>query len=376
MLAPMAGAADSSTGGSTIAEPLSPTGAMFGNPAGLAGFTDRSFGQGIGFAYGVGEVTATEPAGYQARNEVLVVFPEFDLVVPHGRWTFGVSSIGTSGNRFDYGPRPALGVDDGFFSESAVFGLPLAAAYRVSDELWLGVELIPLFGQNHLRFSREVAEFPGTATPFRFTVYGFGLQAMAGLTWKPTERWSFGFSFRPPGRIWAQGDMKLGSGKQDVDLELEAPAEFSLGVSRRLGQRWKLSYALRFIDASVLSSSYFRFEDTPSANMPFLSDARDEWRNALGFEYAWTESLTVLGGFAAAGSIVGNKGVSPAAYDSEDFRLSTGLTWRGVRWKVTSGFAYIFGGVRNIPEADALVLPGKYDSKPAYILGFSVARKF
>ena len=151
LLAGAAGAADSATAGSTIAEPLSPLGAQFANPAGLAGFEDRMIGGGLGLAYGSGEVTADEPAGYHADNEVLVPFLDGFLTVPYGRWTFGISSMGTSGARFDYGARPAVGVGDGFFSESSMFGVPIAAAYRVSDKLWLGAEIGPIYGSVHLR---------------------------------------------------------------------------------------------------------------------------------------------------------------------------------------------------------------------------------
>ncbi|MFN2377825.1 MAG: OmpP1/FadL family transporter [Candidatus Binatia bacterium] len=376
LLAGSAGSADSAAAGATVAEPLTPLGAQFSNPAGLAGFTERKMGTSLGLAYGRGVVTADVPAGYHAENEVLVPFFNTTLVVPWGRWTFGISSMGTSGARFDYGARPELGVNDGFFSESGILGIAIGGAYRVSDSLWLGAEIVPLYGSTHLRFSREVAEAPGASTPFRFTVDGFGVQAMFGVTWKPDENWSLGLGARPPGRIWTSGDTKFGAGKQDVDLELEAPAEVGLGITRGLFTAWKLSYGVRFLDSSVLSKSYIRYEQTPSANTPFVSDARDEWRHALGLEYAWSESLALLGGVSKANGIVGSKGTMPSSYDSRDWRLSTGVIWKGETWEVDGMFGYLFAGSRRVSAEDAMVFPGKYDSKPAYILSATVLRKF
>lgn len=364
-------------GGATVAEPLSPLGAQFSNPAGLAAFGDRTrMGLGLGAAYGKGVVTASWPAGYQATNEVLIPFLETFLTIPWGRWTFSLSSMGTSGARFDYGPRPAVGVNDGFFSESSILAAPVGAAYRLSEHWWLGAQVSPLYGSTHLRYSMEVPEFPGSPTPFRYTVEGFGVQTMFGITWKPDDDWAFGLSVKPPGRIWADGDMKLGAGKQDVSLEMEAPTEVTLGITRALFERWRMSYSLRFIDTSVLSSSWIRFEDTPSANMPYLPDARDEWRHSVGVEYRWSDRVRLLGSFVAANSIVGEQGVSPSSYDCKDLRLNAGTRWDGENWTVDGTFGYIFGGVRHIDASEALVFPGNYDSKPAYLLLLTVTKKY
>ncbi len=376
LLAPAAGSADSASAGATIAEPLSAVGAQFSNPAGLAGFEERAMGTGIGLAYGEGEITADDPAGYHADNEVLVPFLNGFLTVPHGRWTFGVSTMGTSGARFDYGARPSVGVNDGFFSESAMLGLPIGAAYRATEKLWLGAQIIPLYGSTHLRFSKPVSELDGATMPFRFTVSGFGVQGMLGATWKPDENWAVGGSIKPPGRVWTNGDTRFGSTKQDVDLEIEAPLEVALGVTRALATNWKASYGFRFADTSVLAKSYLRFEETPSANTAFLHGARDEWRHAFGLAYRARESLTLYGGFSKANGIVSSKGVSPSSYDSRDWRLSTGARWRGDSWTIDGAFGYVFAGSRRVSSGDALVFPGRYEAKPAYLLSIMVTKDF
>lgn len=358
-----------------MAEPLSPLGAHFSNPAGLARFTERTMGSGIGAAYGRGVVSTD--FGYHAENEVLVPFLDMYLVVPwNDRWTFGIGSMGTSGARFDYGARPEVGVNSGFFSENGTMGLPIGVAYRVSDSLWLGAEIVPLYGSAHLRYTRPVAELGGADQAFRFTVDGFGIQSMFGVTWKPDDAWSLGLGVRPPGKLWADGDTKLANGKQDVDLELDVPTEVTLGILRRFGAKWTVSYGGRFIDTSVLAKNYFHFEQTPSANMAYVQGARDEWRHMLGAQYAWSDAWTLLGGVTKANGIVSDRGINPSVYDSRDWRLHTGLRWQGEKWGIDGAFAYIFGDARHVSAEDAMVFPGKFDSKPAYILSFLVSRRF
>jgi long-subunit fatty acid transport protein len=374
LLAATAGAPDAATAGSNVAEPLSPLGAQFSNPAGLAGFHDTAMGTGLGLAYGRGVVRSD--FGYRAENEVLVPFLDSFLVIPWQRWTFGLSLMGTSGSRYDYGARPSVGIDDGFFSETGMFGLPIGAAFRASDTLWLGAQIVPLYGSSHLRFSREVAEAPGEQTAFRFTTSGFGVQGMLGMTWKPYDGWSVGISVKPPGRVWTDGDTRYGSGKQRVELEVEVPAAVSAGLTRSFNARWSASYSLRFTDSSVLAKSYLRYERTPSANSPYVHGARDEWRHAVGAQYAVSDSVKLLGGFSKANGIVGSKGTNPASYDSKDWRLNSGLRWAGEAWSMDAAFSYFLGGTKRVSADDALVFPGKFESKPAYILSVLITKRF
>lgn len=378
LLVPTAGAADIAISGANIAEPRSPSAAQFANPAGLAAFTERAVLGGPGLVFARGEVMADNPPGYHKTNDMVVILPDLGVVYPIGRWTLGWSIHGSSGSRYDYGAEPSVGVNDGFFSENAILAGPLGAAYRVSDKLWLGAEIIPLYSMTHLKYTRPwVSELDTGPVPFRFKVSGPGVQALFGATWKPDDRWSFGFSFRPPGRIWTDGDMPLPSGgKQDVTLEIEAPSVVALGINRKLGERLTLSYGFRWTDASEFSDSHFRFEQTPSADGPYIYDAHDEWRHALGAEYALTDRWTLRGGTSRGSAIVGNKGVNPMSYDVEDFTFSSGAGYRRGRWTIDGALVFMVGAERDVPAADALVFPGTYKAEPALMMALTITRRF
>jgi|GEM_PF-970075 len=378
LLAPAAGAADIAVSGSNIAEPLSASGAQFVNPAGLAAFTEPAVFGGPGIGLARGEVKADFPEGYDKSNDMVIFIPDFGVVYPVGRWTIGWSAHGSSGSRYDYGAEPSLGIIDGFFSENSIFAMPLGAAYRVSDRLWVGAEIIPLYSMTEVGYTSPwVPELETGPVPFHFKVSGPGLQASFGVTWKPDDRWAFGLSYRPPGRIWTDGGMRLAAGtKQDVQLDIEAPSVVAFGISRKLGEHLTLSYGFRWTDSSAFGHSYFRFEETPSADASYIQDAGDEWRHAVGAEFALTQRWVLRGGAGHGTSIVGNKGVNPASYDVEDVSLTCGAGYTLERWRIDGAFMYLFGAERNVPADDALVFPGSFKADPAVMFALTVTRRF
>ncbi len=52
LLAPAVGAADSATVGTRVADPQTPSAALFENPAGLIGFDTFTHGGGLGLGFG------------------------------------------------------------------------------------------------------------------------------------------------------------------------------------------------------------------------------------------------------------------------------------------------------------------------------------
>jgi len=106
----------------------------------------------------------------------------------------------------------------------AVQEMPFAVAYRLNDTLYVGGEVIALFGHMRNRYTLG-------GSLFKYTLRGPGVQGMFGLTWKPYERWSLGLGVRTPGRIWMDGSTAVPAMvRRDVDLALEMPTQVSLGA--------------------------------------------------------------------------------------------------------------------------------------------------
>jgi long-subunit fatty acid transport protein len=355
-LLPMAvGAADMGMGGATIAEPLSPSGALFANPAGLCSFDETTMTTSIGVGWGSEKIN--NDAGYSEKNDLVVAIPDFGIAFAgHGRWRYGFGTYGNVGANYDFDADPAAGVDNDFHAETTILAMPFALAYRVSDQLYLGVELIGLFG--HLR-----NRYTAGGQLFRYTLRGPGVQGMFGVTWKPADRWSVGLSLRTPGRIWMDGSAAVpATVRRDVDLAVEMPTQISLGITHKFLKMVSVSASTRWTDSSRFKHSDIEFDGLSAANVPFIPAARDEWRFGLAFEIKPTPDWTFRLGANHSNRIVGTSGVSPLVFDNEDTRLSAGVGVRIGEWNIDSMFGYAFHRGRDVSADDALVIPGHFDS--------------
>jgi long-chain fatty acid transport protein len=378
LLAATVGAADTGMAGADLASPRSPAGAQFANPAGLARF-ETTINGGLGAAWGSGKVEATFPAGYDENNSVIAMIPEFAYVKRgHGPWSYAVGMHGTVGTRYDYPKKASVGVNSDLFAEVTIMTAPFSVAYRASDRLWLGAQLMPMFGYFRSHFAIPPYTPEGVDPLFkpRFKLTGPGITAMGGVTWHVSDHVSLALSARPPGKIWMDGSSLTPSGdRQDTDLNLKIPAEISTGVTLKPLDDWTFAYSVRWIDSSSLGESKVRFEDTSAFDFPFVPDATDEWRHALGAEWRWNKDLALRTGVSHADHIVGNRGVSPLSYDGEDTRLYAGAGWDRGKWTFDFSAVYKFPDSRHIEADYAAMFPGRYQSGAAVLILFGLSRE-
>lgn len=378
LLVATVGAGDTGMAGADLASPRSPSGAQFANPAGLARFETTIEG-GIGLAWGTGKVEATFPPGYDKDNSVVAMIPDFAYVKRgQGNWSYAVGMHGTVGTRYDYPKMPSVGVNSDLFAEVTILAAPLSLAYRASDRLWLGAQLVPLFGYFRSHFAIPPYTPEGVDPLFkpRFKLTGPGVTAMAGVSWHATDHLSFALSGRPPGKIWMDGSSITPAGdRQDTDLNLKMPAEISAGVTIEPLDDWTFAYTARWIDSSSLGDSNVRFGQTSAFDFPFIPDATDEWRHALGAEWRCDPNLALRTGISHADHIVGNRGVTPLSYDGEDTRLYVGAGWKIGRWTLDFSGVYKFPDSRHIAPEYAAMFPGRYQSGAAVLVLFGLSRE-
>ncbi len=355
LLVSTVGPGANATNGAAVAEPIAPPDALLANPAGLARFTQSTIATSFGIGYGQEQIRAEGNPAYTPERSAITLIPDFGAAIRTGdRTVFGFGVSGSVGSNYNFNPEPDAGVPADFYSETSVINLPLGLAYEVSEHLWLGAEVAPLIG--YFR-----AHYPTPVIPVRFTMRGPGIQGAVGATWRPNDGWAVGLGMRSPGMIWMRGSMaSLGPERQDVDLDLKIPAQIVLGVTRHVTQRLSVSVSGRWTDSSSLGRSTVKFSSTPQVNTPFVPDALDEWRGAIGVQFRVRENLEWRAGFGHATRIVGNRGLSPLLFDSQDERLGTGFAWTRGTWTIEGMVGYWFLRSRYVSGANALIIPGRY----------------
>ena len=357
LLAVGASAADVALAGSTVAEPKTPAGAMFSNPAGLVLFERITADTSAGISAATTEIDASAPPAYEEDNSFLILSPSIGLAVPRaGGWHYGFAAYGSVGTKFDFDADPTAGVNHDFLSEAAIFTFAPGVAYRFSDRLSVGAAFTPLLGTLKM-------DFTAGGVPFDFRATGPGIQGMFGLRWVPDDGLSVGVSARTPGRVWMDGSSPLGGVRQDVDLELEMPAQIFAGVTKHLGEKTAVSAAFRWSDASSLGNSLIEFELTPDASVPFIPAANDEYLVGVGVEYAWSDFLAFRLGGGHANAITGGRGVSPLVFDTDDYRVAAGFGLKFDHWSLDFMAGHAFEESRSIAADEAAVFPGRYTIK-------------
>jgi long-subunit fatty acid transport protein len=356
------GPADMAVNGAAIAKPLSPSGALFANPAGLAGFSETTVSSSIGIGFGHERIHNS--AGYDEDNDVVAMIPDAAVsFAGNDGWHYGVGLFGSVGLSYDFPADPAAGVDSRFYSECSIGGLPIAVAKRVNDRLWLGAELTPMLG--YMRNIYHGAD----GQPFHYKLIGPGIQGMVGATWRPHERWSLGLGVRTPGRVWMDGsDENPSGGRQNVDLEVKLPTEIGGGVEVQATPTIRVLTSLRWTDSSTFGDSRIDFGAQPSVRPAFVPDASDEWRIAAGLRYAWAEAIELRAGIGYSNRIVGTSGVNPLVFDNNHVSFSVGAGYtRGV-WTLDFMVGVVPLEHRHVGDSEALALPGEYESGGAGVL--------
>lgn len=358
LLVPAIGTPDSAMQGATVASPRTPTAAAYSNPAGLTNLENGAVSAAFGVPVGHSNLHASTPPGYDTTSDFVAYAPEGGVVLETEsglRW--GMALYGSLGSTFDSDADPSVGVPQDFLSSSAVSNLALMVAYPLTDRLSIGAAIALMYGEVHLRYFQT--------KQFAYTVRGPGLQANVGLRYQATDAIALGLGFRTPGMIWADGDDRVSPGdKQDVELNLDMPAQIFVGVNADVTDRLHVGLVGRWTDASTFSDSNFRFSQTSEADIPYIRSASDEWRIAAGASYAFLETLRGTFGAGYADEIVPDTWVSPLLIDSAEWKISAGTEWqlpgRLSDWILDFAFGFSPTETRNISDSEAAIFPGRY----------------
>lgn len=303
------------------------------------------------------------------------------------RLVVGVGSFFQGGAGFQYKhlkvPAAFGGGRDEFSSIFGSLKIAPGLAWAVSDQLSLGAAMGLLYSNARQKqfFETSTPNFSGARID---GLYGFSMNAKAGLQYRPTPQWLFALVYTSAAPITLEnGEMRIntqGSGGgvlryRDTEIRgLSFAREVGFGVRWQPSERWLWTAEANWLDwSSSMRETTLVARD---ANQPGVPDLvaksplnwRDQYLFAAGGTWRWTPQTELIFGASYAKQPIPKQGMSPTFALLGESSLSVGAIHRfGTHWHVIPSFTWqppvelrydspVFGDSTDRWEATALYL--------------------
>ncbi len=216
---------------------------------------------------------------------------------------------------------------------------------------------------------------------------------IAGLSWRPTDAVSIGYSYRSEVDHELTGDADftvptnvatiLAATGQYVDTgalaKLTTPNVHTLSATWQATERFALMAETSRTGWSSLREIRIEFDNPRQADSAEDYNWKDSWFYSVGGEYMLNDAFTLRAGVARDDSPVSYPHRTPRMPDQDRMWYAAGLTWAvSEKFSVDASYAYI--DLVDTPEIDILSssrsrLTGSYDGG-AHLFGVSAQYRF
>ncbi len=241
------GAVNDSMGGTAIATPLDAAGAIYANPASIAGLEECQIGFDLGVIMPHSTVTSEivgmpVTRGTSIGDAGQIPAPTMSMVYrncPHSRVTYGLAIAGVGGAVALY---PAMGSPmvnpilqgEARSSNVQIFEILPTVSYKVTDRLALGFS--PVIGLASLSINPMPLGMPATDPMQNYgTRYTWGGGFNLGAYYDFKNNWKTGFTFKSP--LWTNSMRFTGT---EFGSYTPVESEFAINLPMILG--WGISY--------------------------------------------------------------------------------------------------------------------------------------
>jgi long-chain fatty acid transport protein len=292
------------------------------NPAGISQLQGRHFTVNLSLLAPSLEYRNTINDTFKGKDNFFPL-PAFAYVrsAKDSPWSFGVGFVaqGGMGATFEH-ENTFFGTVDETFTEVRFMTLSPTAAYAISEDMAIGATLNLGYADASFRFFPETSFF-NTQDPAQ-SFFGVDMERAGGLQtnlrlgwwWRAHPRLSLGLIYQ------TETDSEYRDGGMTVNFEghpflgkrvgysadmdgFTFAAQQGLGISYRPAEKWVLDVDIKrylWDDAMDTILVTATDPDTPGAPpeivMPFVFNWRDQWVLAAGFDYRYSDLLTLRAG--------------------------------------------------------------------------------
>ncbi len=261
--------------------------------------------------------------------------------------------------------------------ESQVGGITFSpvVAYKVSDKLSLGVTLNVTYGMLDMYRQGNGFQFTEEAT-------GIGFGATFGALFKPSDKLSFGFTFKTPQKLELKGDIAFEGLSAAVPIpglndsvestrEITWPMWIGAGVAFKPTDKLTIAFDVQYTQWSELGEIPATTEDPMwSATLPFVGKLIDNatyelmWEDAtqirVGFDYKLSDTFSLRGGYysdpAPSPDTTLNILLPSISYNV----FTVGFGYHTEKLILDAGFEYLSGADREADMSLGKAMPGTH----------------
>lgn len=283
--------------------------AVFWNPAGLTQMKKSSlslfvtdvFPSGSYFLdLGVAQISAeTEPGGYLSGG--LGFFKPLSDKVVVGIYAYVPSGLGANWPGEDLallsGGMPMV-----WETMVGIVTVSPTVAFKLSDKLSLGATLNINYGMDELKRPTELGQYEEDLD-------GFGFSATIGLLYKPSDKFSFGMTYKTPMKATVKGDVTMPGAQllglapsSEGEREITWPMWFGAGIAVKPSERLTFTFDVQYTNWGKMDEVEMTFADT--LWQAFLADGstltllwEDKTQIRFGMEYMINPKLALRAGY-------------------------------------------------------------------------------
>ena len=322
--------------------------------------------------------------------------PEIGIVKKSadGNWAIGLGVLTPAGfaERFDMqGPFPVTGTQR-YESFGALVKVPVALAYKVTDELSIGgsVGLGICNAELEGPYILNGPTLPGLPTDFRTHGWGADFIWSAGLQYQWSESTTFGAAYQSASPFTLRGNTAvdvpgLGSSSYSSVVHFKWPQSVSLGVRHALCECRNVSFDVVWFDWSH-SFDQFGMELSDPGN-PFFPPQIIEnyplnWRDSVSYRFGYEQQLsssTALRlGYVYHPSPIPTETLSPFIQGFLEHTFAIGITRYWNCWEIDVAWQHMFGSRQHVGATPFFGgdFAGSTQDAMADIIGVSFMRPF
>ena len=247
-----------------------------------------------------------------------------------------------------------------------------ALAFRLTDTLSMGIGANIGYGQFKYKAPFEVGGLHlGMADS---EADGWGIGGIAGLFWKPNDRFSWGLTYNTETRVKLRGStdfdtLLLGSFSDDFSTHFTFPARLGTGIAVRPTDRWLLAFDANWFDYSGADHMDINYRFMPNQRQDLSWE--DNYSLHLGTEYLLGERWALRGGVGYQTAAIPDSTVSPLTPDVTGWDVAAGLGYRWKDFSIDASYIYAWGD-RSVSNSPNHVAPGRYEADVhTFALGFT-----